>query len=162
MKTLMIAAIALSAGFAGMTQEASAGHREARKRAATRRIVGGILDLTLGGRYSYRRWDYGYSDYDDSDYGYGPIIVRPVARFAVSYHIEGTRRMHLESHRAAHRTMDYLRSLGAHVRFRNRGGHYLLVYSMHGRALRRFYSDRSAHAFERRLERLGFHAHVRH
>lgn len=164
MKSLMIAAIALSAGFAGMSQDAKADHNSSpRKRAATRQIVGGILNLALGAP-SYNPSHRGHGQWGRGRWGHGsgPVIVQPARRFYVKYHIDGKRRMHFDSHSAAHRMADYLRNLGAEVSFIRAGRHYQLVYGMCGNAVRRFYSHSAAHSFMRRLDRLGFHASVGH
>ena len=177
MKNLILSAALMTAGFAGMAQEAEAGdrYRDARKRAATRRIVGGILDLTIGGR-SYRRGG-GRIVYAPTRYWRtppvivrpapvivrpAPVFVQPAQRFLVKYHMHGTRRLQFNDYLSAHQAEEYLESLGVHARIRSNFSFYQVDYHMHGTAVRSFYSHAAAHAFEQRLERLGIHAKVLH
>lgn len=149
MKNLMLATAAAVMGFATLAQDASAAPRfEGRN---TRRVAGAVIN---------------------------PIVARPVRvapivaapgiigavgnHYHVTYHMDGSRRMHFNSHSAAHRYEDYLKSLGCHVKLIHNAGHYDVVYHMHGSKSRTFTSHAAAHAFEQRLTKLGLHAKVVH
>lgn len=74
--------------------------------------------------------------------------------------MHGTRTLHLDSHRQAHRYADWLESLGVHADIEHAFGHYDVVYHMHGRRTREFTSHSRAHRFARTLERYGIHTRV--
>lgn len=156
MKNVMLATAAAVVGFAGFASNANADHRFDRRdrRDVGVRIAGAVLNELIGPRrgpvYVTPRP--------------APVIVSPIARrhYHVTWHMDGTKRMHLHNHSLAHRYEQELERLGAHVRLIHNGGHYDLVYHMHGSRSRSFRSHSSAHYFEQRLERMGFHAKVVH
>jgi len=77
--------------------------------------------------------------------------------YAVSYHIDGSRRRHADCHRSARRLAQYLESLGADAHL---DGDHEVHYHMHGCGRRTFYSHRAAHEFASSLRRLGFHVDI--
>jgi Ni/Co efflux regulator RcnB len=125
-----------------------------------------VLPVASAGEYGYRDRGDRYERRDDRRDRYEDREDRHdhdrhhEERYVVHYHLDGgDREVLVKSHDRAHRTVEFLRSVGARAHL---DGRRVVHYRMRGEAKIVRYSHADAHRLAEKLEGYGFHAHVDH